>query len=100
LSTRGPDRSGDRLAQRSDVVGFVVGQVGVLGVVPDLLHGIEFGRISGQPFDLDLPREASQKSLGTGTMPVVQLEIQDAIGAFPVPSKTRFSSPPRGEAAP
>jgi len=55
LISRAAQRIGDRAAQVQDMTGHEVGQVGVLGAVPYLFVGVEFGGVGGQPFDRQAP---------------------------------------------
>ena len=52
------ERAGDSPAQFQNVVGNEVGQVGVLGVIPDLFGGVEFRSVRRQPLDLNATAEA------------------------------------------
>ena len=47
------DRDTDQVVKLFDVFGCQVGQIGILAVVPHLLHWIKVRRISGQPFNAD-----------------------------------------------
>ena len=63
LGTSLSDRASHLVAERKNIVGYVVRQIGVLGTVPNLLHRIEIGRVGGQPLDLDTLRETPQHSM-------------------------------------
>ncbi len=52
------DRVHNSVGRRVDVVGDVVGQVGVLGMRPDLLCGVEVRRVGWKPFDQEFAAEA------------------------------------------
>jgi hypothetical protein len=50
-----------------------VGQIAVLGAVPYLFIGIEFGGVRGQPFDLDSSPESPLQSIGGAAMDRVSI---------------------------
>jgi len=47
--------------QRGEVVRREVGQVAVLGVAPDMLHGVEGGSVGREPFDYDPPAQGQSR---------------------------------------
>ena len=53
------DRVHDGLGQGVDVIGDVVGQVGVFRVRPDLLDRVEVGGVDRKPLHLDLGTKAA-----------------------------------------
>lgn len=56
------DRGTNHLVKFFDVIGCQVSQIGILAVVPDLLHWIKVRRISGQPFNTNGPGAMFQVS--------------------------------------
>ncbi len=71
------ERATDGLAECSDVIRDVVGQVVVLGVLPDLLVGVEVRGVRGQPFDLDPARKPFKQSPGGRAMRWQPIDDQD-----------------------
>ena len=51
-----------------DVARNPVGQIAILGLVPDAFHGIEFGRVSRQPFGAEPGAAASEHFANGGAM--------------------------------
>ena len=47
------DRCGNFVVEMINILGNEVGQIGIFGVVPALLDGIEFWGIGGKPFELE-----------------------------------------------
>jgi len=54
-----------------------VGQVGVFGMVPDLLHRVEFRRIAGEPFHLQAAAGWRQQSAYRGPMHAPAIQDED-----------------------
>lgn len=60
-------RSDDRLTQVRHILRDEVGQIGILGVVPNHLHRVQVGGLGRQPFHLQ-PVGVRQRLLGLGTL--------------------------------
>ncbi len=67
-------RASHCLRELGEIVRAEIGQVPVFGLRPDLLIGIEFRGIRGQPFDSDPTREPTPELIGTREMngPAIQ----------------------------
>ena len=65
LPARGRERVEHRALQDGEIVGREVRKVGVRRVAPDRFHGIELGRVGGQPFHHD-PRVLAQPGRHAG----------------------------------
>lgn len=73
------DGGDDRLLQMLDVIRNEVGQVGILGVVPNHLNGIEIRSIAGQPFHFQ-PRYVGFLEQAHGlAMRIVPIQDQDEL---------------------
>src|SRR3990170_6484606 len=70
------DRAVHQPGQFLDVFRRSVGQVSIFGMVPDLLHRVEFRRMAGQPFHLKAAAGPLQQSAHRGPMhaPAIQDE--------------------------
>ena len=68
LSPRPSQGVSQCVAEFVDILRDKVGQIGVLGAVPYLFIGIEFGGVPGQPFDLDSSPESPLQSFGGAAM--------------------------------
>jgi hypothetical protein len=54
--------------QFTDVVRNPIGEVAVLGLVPDTFHGIKFRRVSGEPFGAEPVAAAGEQMTYSGSM--------------------------------
>jgi len=76
-STRVADRSSHSLVKVIDILRNEVCQVGVLGVVPQHLHRVEFGSIGGKPLHLEPIRVRLLQQAHGFAMNAVAIQDQD-----------------------
>ncbi len=83
------NRAVDMNLKLLDVLGDEVGQVGVLGAVPDLLDGIELGGVGGQPFEGKGAAVALGQPAGGRAMDVASIPHDDEVPAQASPNRVQ-----------
>ena len=76
------DRHHNRIGQVVDVVWDKIGQMAILGMIPDLFDRIQFGCIGGDPFDLQLIRIPCLQDRYRGAMPTPPIPYEHDLAPY------------------